>query len=691
VRSIIVPVLICLTLLAPASALPDLSVPADAPAGARDRYIVGFYEMPDLERGDTYLGEPVVDVNKAIAFAVVQTDDYALFEARARLDENVRYIEWDNPAAGVLNYVPNDAQYNNAGHYGSKKIGAETAWDRTLGTTAVKMGIIDSGILKTHEEFATSGRVLQGYDFMNNDIDPDDTCGHGTHVAGTIGATINNAKGIAGMAQVQILMAKGLQLDFIGRCAGSTSGLANALTYMGDQGVHISSNSWSANGAVTSFNSAIDYSYGKGVTFVAAAGNTGGCTNCVQWPWKDRPDKVIVVSSTTSGDGFSSFSSEGPQIDVSAPGSSILSSYTGSNTAYATLSGTSMATPHVAGTAALLKTLHPSWGYSDIDSRLKTTAVDLGAAGYDQKFGYGRINAAAATAPIGPTAPGAPVLSGSKASGQVSLSWTTPANNGAAITGYKVYRDGTLRASLGVVNAYTDTGLTNGVAYAYTVKATNSVGDSAASNTVTLTPSPNQAPTACFSATTNSRTASVNGGCSSDPDGSIATYAWSWGDGSPAGSGATASHTYAADGTYTVTLTVTDAFGATATTSQSVSVANDPDPGSTNLQNGVSQTVTPGGANTDQWFKILVPSGKTQLQVVMDGAACGLLACAPNLDLYVKRGARPTDTVYDCRPFESDNDETCTHASPAADWWYVRVHAGTTSAAQYTIKATYTP
>ena len=684
-RSTILFAIVCISLLAPASALPD----AGDVTGTRERYIVAFYEMPDLEPGDSYLGAPVLGVNRAISFAVVEPSNYPVFEARARLDDNVRYVEWDNPVAGVLSYVPNDARYNQAGHYGSKIIGAETAWDRTLGTTAVKVGIIDSGLLKTHEEFAGSGRVLQGHDYYRGDTDPNDECGHGTHVAGTIGATINNAKGIAGMAQVQLLPVKAFVPDLLGQCSGSTSAIANALTYMGDQGVHVSSNSWSGSGSTPTFNTAIDYSFGKGVVFVAAAGNSGSCTNCVGYPWREKGDKVIVVSSTTSSDTFSSFSSEGPQVDVSAPGSSILSSYTGSNTAYSTLSGTSMATPHVTGTAALLKTLHPSWGYSDIDSRLKTTAKDLGPSGFDNRFGYGRINAAAATAPIAPTVPAAPVLSGSAASGQASLSWTTPYDGGAAITGYKVYRDGNLRASLGVVNAYTESGLTNGVTYSYVVRALNSVGEGAASNTASVTPAPNQAPTACFGATTNSRTVNVNGACSSDPDGSIATWTWSWGDGSPAGSGSAASHTYAADGTYTVTLTVADAFGATATASQSVTVVLDPDPAATTLQNGVALAVTPTAAGTDQWFKVLVPGGQSQLQVVMDGPACGLLFCAPDLDLSVKRGARPTDTSYDCRPAEPDNDETCTFASPAGDWWYIRVHIGSTTSTQYTIKATY--
>ena len=683
VRSTVLFALVCLAIVTPASAAPE------AGDGGVERYIVGFHEMPDLQPGDTYLGEKVVSVNRAIAFAVVETRNPVLLHARANLDENVRYVEWDDPAAGIVSYVPNDSRYNDGGHWGSKKIGAETAWDRTLGTTAVKVGVIDSGLLKTHEEFSGSGRVLQGWDFVNGDNNPDDTCGHGTHVTGTIAATINNARGIAGMAQVEILPVKGLASSLLG-CSGSSSALSNALTYVADQGAHLSSNSWGG-ATSTSLVNAIDYSYSKGTIVVAAAGNDGSCTNCVGEPWRGRPDKVIIVSSTTSSDGFSSFSSEGPQIDVAAPGSGILSSYTGGSASYSSLSGTSMAAPHVTGTAALLKTLNPTWGYTDIDNRLKTTAVDLGASGFDNRFGHGRINASKATEPVGPTVPAAPVLSAARGNAQVTLTWTTPANGGASITAYKVFRDGSLLTTLGVVTTYTNTGLTNGVAYSYVVKAVNSVGDGAASNTVTATPGANAAPTACFSVSAVGLALSVDAGCTTDPDGNVASYSWSWGDSTSAGSGATASHTYATDGTYTVTLTVTDSLGLTGTATQTVSVVDDPDPAATTLANGVAATGSATGGGSEQFYKIRVPTGQGQLQVVLDGPSCPLLSlsCSLNLDLYVERGARPSDTVWDCRPAESDSDETCTFASPAADWWYVRVYSPGTAQTQYTVTATY--
>lgn len=600
--------LVVLSLLAvPASALaPEVDLPSALPADP-ERHLVGFHAMPDLEPGDTYQGERVVEVVPQLRLAVIETADLVSFEARAKLDENVRYVEREDPHFGRALLVPNDARYGDAGHWGSKKIGAETAWDRTLGSTSVKVAVIDSGLRRTHEEFAGQSRILQGRDTISEDNDPQDNCGHGTHVAGTIGATINNGKGIAGMAQVSILPVRALTNTLVALCSGSTTDLAQGLAYAADQGAHFSSNSWGG-GSATAITDAINYAHGKGVVQIAAAGNDGGCTNCVSEPWKSNAAKVIIVSSTTSSDGFSSFSSEGPEVDVSAPGSSILSAYNGGDASYSTLSGTSMATPHVTGTAALIKTLNPSFAFADIDSRLKSTAVDLGAAGFDAKFGHGRISAA------------------------------------AAVTGGS-----------------------------------------------TPPPPTNAAPTACFAASASGLTASVDGACSSDSDGTIASWSWSWGDGSAASTGRTASHTYAAGGTYTVTLTVTDDDGATASTSRSVTVSSptDPDPGATTLSNGVALSATSGGAGSEQFYKIQVPSGQGQLEVVLDGPACGLLSCSVDLDLYTKRGARPTDTSYDCRPYQSGSDETCTHASPAADWWYIRVDVYSGSNGSYTIKATY--
>lgn len=305
----------------------------------------------------------------------------------------------------------------------------------------------------------------------------------------------------------------------------------------------------------------------------------------------------------------------------------------------------------------------------------------------------------------GATVPSAPTLNSATAgNAQVTLSWSAPSNNGgASITSYKVYRGTTSGgetlvtsggcSGLGNVLTCVDGGRTNGQTLYYKVAATNSVGTGAQSNGMSATPTAgNVAPTACFTHSETNLATSVNGGCSTDSDGTIASHSWNWGDATAAGSGVTASHTYAAAGTYTVTLTVTDNLGATGTTSQSVTVASsgDPDPTTPNLSNGVTTSGTNGAAGTWKYYKISVPAGKTRLVAVLDGQACGLVQCNPDLDLFVKQGAKPTLTSKDCSGETGSADETCTVNNPAANWWYVGVYVYSGSSAKtYTIKATY--
>lgn len=383
--------------------LPVDLVPLTLPESQNGRYIVGFYELP--QDRTTYAGERVVKVDEDILYFVVESEDPQALSLRARLDDRVRYLEPDAPGGRELHFTPNDALYGDAGHYGSKIIGGEAAWDRTLGSTAVKVAMIDSGINHDHEDHQ-DGRVLQGFDFYNNDSDPEDSggaCGfHGTHTSGTAGATINNGKGIAGMSQHSILPIKIFQnvvsFPFQNCLAPSDSTIADAIKFAGDQGAHVSSNSWGGGADSTAINDAIAYSHNKGVHHVASAGN-GQCNNCVSNPWNDVPSIATIVTATDSSDGAYTGNSKGPEVDVSAPGVDVLSTTSGTN-GYSIYTGTSMAAPHVSGTIGLMKALDSTLDFATADQILKDTAVDLGTTGKDDTFGYGRINADAATAAV---------------------------------------------------------------------------------------------------------------------------------------------------------------------------------------------------------------------------------------------------------------------------------------------------
>lgn len=383
-----------LVMLLPVAAALDVGAPELPVAGTDDvrpgtgQTIVGFYELPDDRT--TYNGFPVVFVDEDLLYFTVK-GAVEIVQVRASLDDNVRYVESDLYDAQLF-FTPNDYYVAHSSNWGMNKIGLTTAWDRTLGSTSVKDGHLDSGRVAGHQDLPSS-RVWGGYDYYTLDTNPEDTSGcgwHGTHTAGTVGATINNAAGFPGTAQVTIHPVK---IFGGGNCfAASTTNLANALKWPGNNGAQISSNSWGGGAASSTLNSAIQYSVDRGTIFVAAAGN-GGCSNCVSEPWRSKETVVIIVTATDSADNGASFNSKGPQTDVSAPGVSIGSSCGPSTTSYCIMSGTSMATPYTAGVAALIKTRNPTWTHSQVQTQLKSTALDRGTAGEDDTFGAGRIRA----------------------------------------------------------------------------------------------------------------------------------------------------------------------------------------------------------------------------------------------------------------------------------------------------------
>lgn len=282
--------------------------------------------------------------------------------------------------------------------FGDVDIDATDAWDTYAGGSNITIAIIDSGVDLDHPDLQAS--IVPGYDFVNDDSVPDDDNGHGTHVAGIAAAVGNNGVGIAGISwragimPLKILNAGG---------SGNTFDLSDAVHYAVDNGARVINLSVGAQGTKWPCNwpevdAAFNYAVSHGVLLVVAAGN-GGQSN-VNCP--GAYDQVMAVGSTDSGDERSSFSNYGPRLDIAAPGSFIYSTVPGG---YGYNSGTSMATPHVAGLAALLWSLAPSLTDSQIRDLIQNTAEDLGSAGWDQFFGYGRIDAGRAMAAIGPQPP----------------------------------------------------------------------------------------------------------------------------------------------------------------------------------------------------------------------------------------------------------------------------------------------
>ncbi len=287
--------------------------------------------------------------------------------------------------------LPNDPELlNESRSYAPQLLNLLAAWDFVPPETPVIIAVLDSGIAPAHPEFA--GRVLPGYDFVNNDADPADDHGHGTHVAGIVAAATDNGEGIAGVCGFcQLLPVKVLNESR----EGSAAGIADGIHYAVDQGAQIIVLSLGRSIGSQTVLDAVNYAHEHDVLLVAAAGNDG-----VDVPFYPAAyPNVLAVNATDRFDHKLALSNFGTYIDVAAPGDNIYSTYhkpNGDHGLYAYMSGTSMAAPFVAGVAGLLLAQAPERSASDLSRLITSTAVDLGEPGWDPLYGHGRVDPVAA-------------------------------------------------------------------------------------------------------------------------------------------------------------------------------------------------------------------------------------------------------------------------------------------------------
>ncbi len=275
--------------------------------------------------------------------------------------------------------VGNDTYYSSAWHL--PKIQAPTAWDASLGT-GVTIAILDSGVDGTHPDLA--GKMVPGWNFYDKNSNTSDVYGHGTKVAGSAAAASNNGIGVTGVAWNAKVMPVRIS-DVNGYAFWST--IAEGLYWAADNGAKVANISYAVQGSVTVQNAA-NYMRSKGGIVVNSAGNTGALDSTA------ANAALISVSATDGSDLRASWSSFGDYVDIAAPGAGIWTTTRGGG--YAAVSGTSFASPVTAGAVALMMSANTALKPIEIESILKSTALDLGAAGVDREFGSGRINAAAA-------------------------------------------------------------------------------------------------------------------------------------------------------------------------------------------------------------------------------------------------------------------------------------------------------
>jgi len=265
------------------------------------------------------------------------------------------------------------------------QVDAEISWGISTGDP-VKVGVIDTGIDLKHPDLQAN--IKGGYNAINPLKSPNDDNGHGTHVAGII-AALNNSIGVVGVGpNINLYAIKVLNASGSGYLSDVIEGLDWAVT----NGMQVVNMSLGTSQDVQSFHDAIVNAYNTGITIVAAAGNSGGA---VVFP--AAYPEVIAVSATDQNNQIASWSSRGSEVDLAAPGVNIYSTYKGQS--YATLSGTSMAAPHVSGAAALIidtkkcdLNLDGICTPAEVRQRLEQTAIDLGDPGKDNLYGSGLVN-----------------------------------------------------------------------------------------------------------------------------------------------------------------------------------------------------------------------------------------------------------------------------------------------------------
>jgi len=368
------------------------------------------YDCKLLERNDA-LNCILVQVNR---------EDTQQFINRVSKEDLVKYAE-PNKLVHAL-YTPDDPYYSE--QWGLKHINVDSAWDIEKGNKNVTIAVIDTGIDYTHEDLVNN-YVTGGYDWVNDDSDPMDDHGHGTFCAGIIAATINNEKGIAGIAQVNIMAEKVLNETGY----GTDWEVARGITHATDNNVSILSMSLGGDDAAQILEDACLYAWNNGCLLVAASGNDG--KQGVSYP--AAYETVIAVGAIDQNDQRCGFSNWGPDLELVAPGVGILSTYP--HNQYVQKDGTSMAAPHVAGVAALVWSKYPFLTNHELRDRLAQTAYDLGAVGFDEYFGYGRVDALNATITIN-LPPAVTVLypnGGEEVNGTVTINATASDPDGTVV------------------------------------------------------------------------------------------------------------------------------------------------------------------------------------------------------------------------------------------------------------------
>jgi subtilisin family serine protease len=367
------------------------------------KVFIGFNITPGIDEQNliTSLGGSSIDVhaNLNTISCILSSDSIKLLSD----DPRVRYIEEVGIVKAAVVNIPKISSLQTVYPWGVNKIRAPEVHATGNRGAGINVCIIDSGIDYNHEDL--QGVYKGGYNYLNNTNDPKDILGHGTHVAGIIaGQGINGVLGVAPDCNLYSL--KFLDPAML----GDLNNVVKALQWSIDNNIDIANMSFGGGVGGITFDTAMNNAYNAGILIIAAAGNSGETPSCTSTTipvispcptpncsidnicFPALSHYAIAVANTDVYDQLSCSSSRGPKIEISAPGNQIGSTFVGNT--YATMSGTSMACPHVVGVAALIKSANPNLTNIQIERQLINGCVNLGQ---QNCYGYGRIDAVKAT------------------------------------------------------------------------------------------------------------------------------------------------------------------------------------------------------------------------------------------------------------------------------------------------------
>ncbi len=318
----------------------------------------------------------------------------------AQLKNEPGILVAEQNAYAYASAIPNDPYYSPY-QWHMTRIGMETVWDITSGSGSVIVAVIDTGVKQSLQDLAQT-TFCAGYDFINMDNDPTDDEGHGSHVCGTIAQSTNNGIGVAGIAySTTIMPVKVLGADG----TGSYDQIADGIYFAVDNGAKVLNLSLGGYGSNSTLENAVNYAWNNGAIILCAAGND----NVSQLHYPSAYTNAVAVTATNYLDQKADYSNYGSYVDIAAPGGDgndnngdgymdgvLQNTFGATGEGYYFYTGTSMATPHVAGVAASMFAVNPSITNAEVRNILETTADDIGAAGWDQYFGNGLLDGAEA-------------------------------------------------------------------------------------------------------------------------------------------------------------------------------------------------------------------------------------------------------------------------------------------------------